>query len=61
MGDNGRRARAYPRIEGDCPFCKRFMVILKNGKLPRHRCDESFKHGMKPVLTYNPVYDQRGH
>lgn len=43
MGDNYRRARAWPEIEGECEACKRWIrvkVLNLDGDsiLNRHRC-----------------------
>lgn len=59
-GDNGRRARAWPRIEGECPTCRRWLALRKDKKIPRHRCGEIFAGGTTPLSVYhpNPGFDQ---
>lgn len=38
QGDNGKRARAYPTIEGRCGECGRWFA-LRNHNMPRHNRD----------------------
>jgi hypothetical protein len=52
MGDNGRRERAWPRREGECPSCRRWLVLLKTGKLPRHQCKDGYASGAVPSAIY---------
>jgi hypothetical protein len=55
-GDNGKRARAYPRIEGRCETCNRWLVISYRMRIPRHLCkDGAYAGGQIPILTYNPT------
>ncbi len=52
MGDNGRRQRAYPRIEGICPFCDRVFILHKNLKVPRHKCIIGYVSGAEAKYVY---------
>lgn len=58
MGDNGRRARAWPRIEGECAACRRWLVLRKDKRLPRHRCGHTFTSGQIPLSVYDPRASQ---
>ena len=57
MGDNYRRALAYPRHEGECPRCHRWLAIGPRGVTPRHRCfwdpwkETDWRHGDKPAAV----------
>ncbi len=61
-GDNGRRARAYPRAEGECEDCKRWVPIRTNSpnnergmpRLTRHKCMGGYMTGRRYARQVDP-------
>lgn len=48
-----KKARAYPRREGRCPDCDRWLVVIKEDKLPRHLCKNGeWTKGKLPSQIY---------
>jgi hypothetical protein len=59
VGDTYRRARAYPRAEGQCPLCKRWLNLRSDDRLPRHLCLDGYdpawrSAGTTPLQVYRP-------
>lgn len=54
MGDNYRRALAYPRREGMCPECGRWLGIGAGNRIPRHQCCQGVMGGGHKPAQINP-------
>ncbi len=61
MGDNGRRERGWPRREGWCPHCRRFLLVNTGRTLPRHICkDGTWATNIEATIIYPDDDDGKG-